>query len=160
MAGAGDLYRHRLPKLMTTDPEVIRSVAISAHDLVTAVEANASGPDNAVLRITPPFSGRMRARLHVIQSETDDQSIHIRPETVLDASAPQYPTPDRTADELRDASDRTYSVETHKEYHEDRLDQWRERLNTHGVESISVPDIGHEIGVSILGTVPPEHDTE
>jgi hypothetical protein len=141
---------------MSVDPEVIRSVAISSHDLVTAIEANVRGRDRTVLRVTPPFSGRMRARLHVIQNKEDDQSIHIHPDSVLDESAPAYPTPDQTADEIRNAGDRTYSVETHREYHEQRVDQWRERLGTHVADSISISTTGHAVGVSILGSIPPD----
>jgi hypothetical protein len=141
---------------MSTDPDAIRSVAISAEDLLTAIEANAQGNDRTVMRITPPFSGRMRARLHVVQDEATDESMYIDPETVLDTSAPAYPRPDQTADELRDASDRTYSVETHREYHEQRLSQWRNRLSEHVLDSISVPAVGREINVSILGTIQSE----
>ena len=57
---------------MTTDPSAIRALAIHAEDLLAAAEADARGGPRTVLRVTPPFSGRMRARLHVVQDEGDD----------------------------------------------------------------------------------------
>ncbi len=49
------------------DPRVIRAVAVHADDVVTALEATERGRE-AVLRITAPFAGRVRARLHVVQA--------------------------------------------------------------------------------------------
>lgn len=53
------------------DPTVIRTVAVRSDDAVTALESNrrtgsSRGDDGGrvILRVTPPFHGRMRARLH------------------------------------------------------------------------------------------------
>jgi hypothetical protein len=136
---------------MDTDPTDIKSIAVSATDLIAAIEATADG-SQTVLRVTPPFSGRMRARLHVVQSDdTDDETIHIDPVSLLAADAPPYPTPDDTADELRAEDDETYSVERHRSYHEQRLAEWRASVPDHVVDSTTLTDTTHEVTVSLLG---------
>ncbi len=137
--------------VMTTDPSVLRSLAVSAEDLLAAMEADARGGPRTVLRITPPFSGRMRARLHVVQAADDDETVHIPPRALLDDGAPAYPTPDETADELRAHEDLDYSVDRHREYHEERVDAWRSALLDNVVDSVSLADVDGEIGVSLLG---------
>lgn len=134
-----------------TDPSGLRSVAISAEDLLAAIEATASGDQRAVLRVTPPFSGRMRARLHVVRDDADDETVHIPPTALLEESAPAYPTPDETADELRADDERSYSVDRHREYHERRVEEWRDRLLDHVVERVTLSAVGHEVSVSLLG---------
>lgn len=136
---------------MTTDPSDIRSVAVSAEDLLAAVEADARGESTAVLRVTPPFSGRMRARLHVIQGDANDETVHIPPAALVDDRAPAYPSPDETADDLRAAAEESYSVERHRAYHEQQVDQWRTQLLDHTVSSVTVPETDHEVQVSLLG---------
>ena len=136
---------------MTTDPSGIKSVAISAEDLLAAIEANATGDAQAVLRVTPPYSGRMRARLHVVQDDADDDTVHIPPTALLDPSAPPYPTPDGTADELREREDATYSVERHREYHERRVDEWRDQLLDHVAGTVTLSALDGDVTVSLLG---------
>lgn len=138
---------------MTTDPSVVRSLAISTEDLVAAIEANRREDRQTVLRVTPPYSGRMRARLHVVQPDADtaDETLHIRPQELLSDAAPPYPDPDETADELRADETETYSVDRHREYHEQRVDDWRASLPSSVVDSIELPAVGHEVSVSLLG---------
>lgn len=136
---------------MTPDPSAIRAVAVSADDLVAAMEAAESGGAPTVLRITPPFSGRMRARLHVVQDDADDETVHIPPETLLTGEPPAYPSPDETADELRATEGETYSVERHREYHRQRVQTWRTRLLEHVADSTTLPGLDGEISISILG---------
>lgn len=134
-----------------TAPTDIKSIAISADDLVAAVEANADEA-TTVLRVTPPYSGRMRARLHVVQPDADDdETVHIDPTSLLTDDAPTYPTPDETADELRADEDETYSVERHRTYHEQRLATWRESLPDHVVESTALTADDHTVTVVLLG---------
>ncbi|KAA9398411.1 hypothetical protein Har1130_04250 [Haloarcula sp. CBA1130] len=135
---------------MDTDPTDIKSLAISVTDLVAAIEATADGSET-VLRVTPPFSGRMRARLHVVQPDDDDDTIHIDPDSLLATDAPSYPTPDDTADELRADDDEAYSVERHRTYHEQRLAEWRESLPDYVVDSTALIDTEHDVTVSLLG---------
>ncbi|WP_262180666.1 hypothetical protein [Haloarcula laminariae] len=136
---------------MTTDPSVLRSLAVSAEDLLAAMEADARGGPRTVLRVTPPFSGRMRARLHVVRTADDEGTINVPPRAFLDDDAPPYPTPDETADELRSRADLDYSVDRHREYHEERVDDWRSALLDHVAESVTLPDVDGEIDVSLLG---------
>ncbi|WP_311173190.1 hypothetical protein [Halobellus ordinarius] len=49
-----------------TDPRRIRALAVTTEDVVDAFEASVRGGRELVLRVTPPFSGRMRARLHAV----------------------------------------------------------------------------------------------
>lgn len=51
-----------------SDPTVVRSLAVTTGDVVAALEVNRTSDDHATLRVTPPFSARMRARLHVDRS--------------------------------------------------------------------------------------------
>lgn len=136
---------------MSADPTKLRSLAISADDLVAAVEATKEGTET-VLRVTPPYSGRMRARLHVVQPDDPaDETLHLRPSSLLTADAPPYPTADETADELRAADDETYTVERHRERHERRVAEWRESLPQYVADSVTPETVGHEVSVSLLG---------
>jgi len=136
---------------MTTDPSESSALAIHAEDLLAAAEADARGGPRTVLRVTPPFSGRMRARLHVVQDGTDDETLHVPPAALVDEASPSYPTPDETADELRAADDESYSVERHRDYHEQRVDEWREALLNRVRSSVVFPETDHEVTVSLLG---------
>jgi len=98
------------------DPTSIRVLAVTADDVVTALETNQRRDTAAVLRVTPPFSGRMRARLHLDGTEhdyDDPEPIHVPPERLV-GSIPSFPTADDTADELRSDPETTYSAETHR----------------------------------------------
>jgi hypothetical protein len=107
----------------------IRSVAVHRADVVTALEANERSDSSTVLRVTPPFSGRMRARLHIEQDgkyDTTPEPIHIAATRFI-ADAPAYPTPDATEQRLRD-SETDYTVERHHERHAAAVSDWRERV--------------------------------
>lgn len=120
-----------------TDPRAIRSVAVTAGDVVTAYEARQRSPRQPVLRVTPPFSGRMRARLHdpgpaVSGKEFDADldsatgAVHVPPGRLLAEDAiPSYPAPDGTEDALREDPDAEFSVETHRERHVEAVEAWR-----------------------------------
>jgi hypothetical protein len=93
----------------------------------------------------------MRARLHVVQGSDDEETVHVPPRSLLDDDVPAYPTPDETADELRSRADLEYSVERHREYHEQQVEAWRTALLDHVVASVRLPDVDGEITVSVLG---------
>jgi hypothetical protein len=134
------------------DPSVIRSIAVTAEDVVTATETNRTSDRTAVLRVTPPFSGRMRARLHVQQTDPEGGAVHIPPETLLSADVPAYPRPAETEDEVRADPDLAYSVETHRQYHEQAVEDWRETIAGAICDSVSLPTTdGHEVTVHVLG---------
>ena len=137
------------------DPSVIRSLAISTEDLVAALESTQRSGRDAVLRVTPPFSGRMRARLHVTGDDQydDPAPVHVDPTTLIAASAPDYPTPAQTEDELRADPTETYSRERHHDRHAAAVDEWRASIGSHVVDTarLDTPSGPHEIDVTLLG---------
>ncbi|WP_435063753.1 hypothetical protein [Halobaculum sp. EA56] len=78
-----------------TDPAAIRSLAVTTDDVLAALEARDRGRRDTVLRVTPPFSGRMRARLHVegAEGEYDGESepVHVEPRAFLPDDFPRFP---------------------------------------------------------------------
>ena len=137
------------------DPTVIRSLAVTADDVVAALEANERRDTAAVLRVTPPFSGRMRARLHRTTVDADygvPEPLHVSPERFVD-SPPPLPAPDDTEDELRTDPELSYDPETHRRRHEAALEEWRASVRTSLVEvtTVETPAGAHEVSVSILG---------
>lgn len=115
----------------SSDPTVVNAIAVTVEDVVAAVEMNRTSARQAVLRLTPPFSGRMRARLHVEQGEPyaeTPEPIHILPGDLLADDAPSYPRPADTGDELRADPAVEYTVERHRERHAAAADAWREAV--------------------------------
>lgn len=139
--------------MQSSDPTVIRSIAVTVDDLVSAVEATERTATDAVLRITPPFNGRMRVRLHVAGGEggynASPQPIHIHPQKFVDGLSP-YPEVDETAESIDESG---YSVEKHRTAHERAVDRWRESIRDHLVDTVEIDtDEGsHKIAVSYLG---------
>lgn len=139
----------------SNDPTVIRSIAVTSQDLVAAVETNRTTPKQAVLRLTPPFSGRMRARLHVEGGEEYDEPrpIHVEPAVLLADDAPAYPRPADTEAEIRRDPSLSYTVERHHERHTAAVEAWRTEL-VEAVRSratIETPAGPREVSVSLLG---------
>jgi len=155
-----------------SDPRRIDLVAVTESDVVDALEAAARSDRDIVLRVTPPFSGRMRARLHdagsvgadtlpgASDSEPPDTrgddsagapSIHIPPERFVD-DPPAYPTVDDTEDELR-ASAEPYTKERHRERHQAAVGAWRAAVRERLTESVSIrtPDGDVAASVAYLG---------
>lgn len=137
------------------NPGDIRSIAVTGEDVVTAAETNRTSDRTAILRVTPPFSGRMRARLHVRIHDEPEQpaAIHIDPEQLLDADTPAYPRPADTEDRLRTDPDREYTVDRHREHHETAVQEWREAVHGAIRESVTLDtdDGPHEVTVHVLG---------
>lgn len=136
------------------DPSDIRVVAVTAEDVVAAAETNRTSDKRAVLRVTPPFSGRMRARLHVcLPDDSDAETLHLDPESLLDPEAPPYPRPAATEDELRADPDVTYTVERHRDRHERAVEEWRSAISEAIGETVTIdtPDGPHDIQVTVLG---------
>ena len=137
------------------DPTVIGVLAVTTEDIVTAIEANERRGADAVLRVTPPFSGRMRARLHLdgAESRYDDPSpIHVPPDQFLE-TVPPFPDPDETEDELRADPDVAYSPERHRAYHESTVEEWRERVREALADraTIQTPSGPHAVRIAPLG---------
>ena len=53
--------------LESEDPRTVDVLVVHADDVVAALAATAQGRET-VLRVTPPFRGRQRARIHVVES--------------------------------------------------------------------------------------------
>lgn len=137
------------------DPSSIRSIAVTTDDVVSAVEAAERGRGRVVLRITPPFYGRMRARIHLdggegsYDGETDP--IHLGPESLVDDDTPAYPDVDETEDRLRERGE--YDVETHRRAHAEAVEEWRTAVRAHIVDTVTIDtaDGPHRIEVKRLG---------
>ncbi|WP_439026090.1 hypothetical protein [Haloarchaeobius sp. DT45] len=135
------------------DPTDIRSIAVHADDVLTALEASEQGRE-AVLRVTAPFGGRVRARIHLVQSAepADDGSggpgpIRIPPGRLVDDDAPAYPH----AHETEPVGE--YDVETHHERHARAVAEWREAVRAHLVSTVDLdlPSGPHRVDVTVLG---------
>lgn len=134
------------------DPTSVRSVAVTVDDVVAALEASTRGRRTAVLRITPPFAARERARLHVAGGEGSYDGevapIHLDPRDLVDADAPAYPEVDETA-----RAAQGYDVEEHYDRHVAAVDEWRQAVREHVADRVSFEtDTGtHEVRVLRLG---------
>jgi hypothetical protein len=139
------------------DPARIRALAVTAEDLLAALEANARRDAGAVLRVTPPFSGRMRARLHLAGAEggygDSPQPLHVPPARLLDADAPAFPSVDETEDDLRSDPEVAYTPERHREHHERRVEHWRDAVRSHVRETATIETRAGDVtvDVSLLG---------
>lgn len=139
---------------MSDDPTVVRSIAITTDDVVTAVEARRNGR-SAVLRVTPPFAARMRARIHLDTEayETTPEPLHVHPRDLLDEDAPAHPDPDETAERLRADPGEPYTTDRHHELHTAAVEAWRGAVRDHVVETVTLdtPAGPHEVAVRTLG---------
>ena len=130
------------------DPGVIRSIAVTVDDVVTALEANASADRGAVLRVTPPFSGRMRARLHVADAdggyEGETEPIHLDPAALV-ADVPSYPTADGTVEDHAGDADR----EAQRQRHTERVAEWRETVRKRLRDRVSVDHPAGRLDVQV-----------
>lgn len=133
---------------------MIRSIAVTTADVVSALELNQTSSDHAVLRVTPPFEGRMRARLHIEQDgyDREPRPIHIEPSALV-TDLPDYPRPGETADELRADPEETYTVDRHHDYHTETVEQWRQRVPgaVRDRVTLDTPAGPHEVELSLLG---------
>lgn len=135
------------------DPTVVRSIAVTVGDVVAAFEATTRGRRRTVLRITPPFAGRMRARLHVEGGEGAYERaaapIHVDPRDLIRDEAPPYPEVDETAREFDDGS---YDVDEHHARHLAAVESWREAVRDCLVDRVELqtPSGPHEVKVRTL----------
>ena len=140
------------------DPTAVERLAVTASDLVAALETNRATGRTAVLRVTPPFSARMRARLHVEGGEDydDPRPVHVPPRALVADEAPTYPTPAETEDRLRADPEAEYTVDRHRQRHEAAVDEWRRELLAAVREEATVetPAGPVTVTVSLLGDAP------
>ncbi|PHQ38125.1 hypothetical protein DJ69_13210 [Halorubrum persicum] len=132
----------------STGPTRIRSIAVHRDDVATALEATLRSDREVVLRVTPPFSGRMRARLHSLgtgatagadteagegdETAGDADPIHIDPRALV-SGVPAYPEVDETMANNPDAD-----VETRRERHTAAVESWREAVRGSVVDSVAL----------------------
>lgn len=138
---------------MSDDPTTVRSVAVTRDDVVRALELRERGGPRAVLRVNPPFSGRMRARLHVEgrEGEYDEPApFHLPPERLV-RDPPPFPAADEAEDALRAAGE--YSLERQRERHERAVEGWRRTVGARLVDEVTVetPSGPHGVAVKALG---------
>jgi hypothetical protein len=147
------------------DPRAVQSIVVTVEDVVTAYEARQRSSRWPVLRMTPPFSGRMRARLHDPggSAEPDDSAsdldsetgaVHVPPGRLLaEDGIPPSPSPDDTEDELREDPDAQFSVEAHRERHVAAVEAWREQVVGAIVDraDLRFADGWHTVDVKTLG---------
>ena len=135
-----------------SDPTVIRSLAVTRSDVVNAFVYTRENPETAVLRVTPPFHGRMRARLHVyyVEDAAETGAIHIAPETLLEADVVAlYPDWDADAEidgdienggdsETDNGSEKEGGdvIDSTVEPYADAVSAWRNRARTAIVDEI------------------------
>ncbi|WP_435097973.1 hypothetical protein [Halorubrum sp. N11] len=146
------------------DPGRIRSIAVHRDDVATALEATLRSDREVVLRVTPPFSGRMRARLHSLgsvgetdagaETDTDDDPapIHVDPRDLV-SEVPPYPEVDETTADHPDTD-----VDTRRKRHTESVESWREAVRESVVDSVELDAGGGdgdvdtvEIDVAALG---------
>jgi len=127
------------------DPSAIRSLAVSPADVVDAYVYTQENPGQAVLRVTPPFHGRMRARLHVYR--VDDApltgAVHLDPAEILEeAVVADYPEYTADGDPKRA-----------RKGHAEALERWQEDARGAIVDSISLQTGSEtrEVTVKTLG---------
>lgn len=130
----------------TGDPRSIDVLVVTARELVTALETRLTTDREVVLRVTPPFSGRMRARLHRVtgQPRSDPPPVHVSPE-VLVPSAPPYPDATTTEDRLRADPEAEYSIDRHHRCHRQAVREWRAAVPEAADERISLSADGRSI---------------
>lgn len=145
-------------------PQTIDAVAIHRRDVVQAFELRERRQEPAVLRVTPPFSGRMRGRLHIsdddpYQPGTANAPIHIVP-TALLTDPPSFPMPDQTTPVAQIASD--YDPDQHHTVHSAAVEEWRTTIAHQITDSITVslPAGTLSARVVVLGKWPPDRKPE
>jgi hypothetical protein len=140
-------------------PSRIRSIAVHRDDVATALEATLRSDREVVLRVTPPFSGRMRARIHAVDtddkegSDTGDPApIHVDPRDLV-SDVPPYPEVDETMADNPDAD-----LETRRKRHTEAVESWRETVRESVVDSVGLDAGGDsgdeeivEVDVTVLG---------
>ena len=130
-----------------SDPSRIRSLAISREDLFDAFVYNRENPTTAVLRVTPPFHGRMRARLHVSNERATTNvwrdpvtgSIHFEPESLLEQEVVDaYPVLEEIYASM-DESDRAGETvsDVHEQY-DRRLEEWRKSARSRVLDEVKL----------------------
>jgi hypothetical protein len=119
-----------------SDPAAIRSIAVSVDDVVDAFVYSRENPGAAVLRVNPPFHGRMRARLHVyrVDDAPETGAVHVDPADLLAGRiVDDYPTLAGIEDRLADASPSAI-----RDAYADAVETWRARAREGIVDTVAL----------------------
>lgn len=138
--------------VQSEDPLVVETIVVTTDDVITALEATERRETDAVLRVTPPFSGRMRARLHIAGTERNYETpepIHVPPDRLVEA-VPAFPTPDDTEDDIRSDARVTYSPAVHRRRHEAAVSSWRDTVRDAIVEQTTIETTSGALEVEVV----------
>lgn len=162
------------------DPRDVDVVVVHADDVVTALAATAQGRET-VLRVTPPFRRRQRARIHMPGENAgptpddaptpepgegsppearrvhdrhaggDAAPVSIPAAAFVDDAAPSFPRAPET--EPTPAASSDYDVDEHFERHEDAVAAWRKIVPEHFRDTVTheLDDASLEFDVKYLG---------
>ncbi|PGF16867.1 hypothetical protein CP556_12560 [Natrinema sp. CBA1119] len=152
------------PSVEDDDPSAIRSIALSPDDAVDAYAYSRENPGEAVLRVTPPFHGRMRARIHVYRVDDTELTgaVHLSPADVIaEDVVAEYPALESTRDaadpdeEPTDSDEGTDSTEVDRirERHAEAVEAWQARAREAIVETVTLEtdDCSHRVELKTLG---------
>ena len=100
-------------------PGVVVVLVVHTDDVVAALEARDRGRRRTVLRATPPFAPRMRARLHVEGGEGEYDALdgvdplHVHPRSFVGDDVPRFPGrgPERWRSTVRDSLEKRVVLE-------------------------------------------------
>ncbi len=141
------------PSAEADGPSAIRSIALSPEDAVDAYVYGRENPGEAVLRVTPPFHGRMRARIHVYHVDDAELTgaVHLSPATVIaDDVLAAYPDLESA---LAEADDDPAADDPLRDRHAVAVAEWRTRARDAIVDSIALEtdDGTHRVDLKTLG---------
>ncbi|AGB31002.1 hypothetical protein C488_02465 [Natrinema pellirubrum DSM 15624] len=122
------------------DPRAIRSIALSPEDAVDAYVYGRENPGDAVLRVTPPFHGRMRARIHVYRRDDTELTgaVHLSPAAVIgDDVVADYPDLEAALADA-DADPDSDEAERLRKRHAESVETWRDRAREEIVETVTL----------------------
>ena len=133
------------------DPTAIRSLALSPADAADAYAYTQENPGEAVLRVTPPFHGRMRARIHVYHLDDTELTgaVHVAPAAVIaDDVVADYPTLETELEDV-DPSE----TDRVRKRHGEAVEAWQERAREAIVDEITLEtdDGPHSIEIKRVG---------
>lgn len=133
------------------DPTAIRSLALSPSDAVDAYAYTQENPGEAVLRVTPPFHGRMRARIHVYRLDDTELTgaVHVSPAAVIeDDVVADYP---RLETALEDVD--PTETERVRKRHAKAVEEWQARARESIVDSVTLEtaDGPHPVEIKRIG---------
>ncbi len=145
------------PSAEPDEPSAIRSIALSPDDAVNAYAYSRENPGEAVLRMTPPFHGRMRARIHVYRVDDTELTgaVHLSPADVIaDDVVADYPDLESAlVDADADAGANSDEADRIRERHAEAVADWQERAREAIVDAITLEtdDGPHRVEVKTLG---------